>query len=455
MDAKTLYNQGVAAIRDRKDKEEGRRLLTQSLRLDPNNERAWLWLSRTITDPQKALRCVERALNINPTNPAAKKLQQHYRTQLTGGGAGTVTTGAVSLGALATSKRPKTTRAEHKKIDLLMSRAQKLMDVGRTEDAIAQWVSVLDIRPDHEIALREAVRNLMKLKYADDAKELVNRAIAAGSTAPSIYLTAIDFAKRDQNPNRVDELRMALVQLPKADDELISRVVDDYMRVGDHGPATDILELAIHAHPESQKLLFRMGKLHEEMGRDEEAMQYFNKAAKRGGSKEGREADKMLQNYRPVLTDRERGSTSLAWREAAGFGVVFLMMGFQDAGLNFLSMGARWAGVILSIIGGYLIVTATSSPQQQPLASWLGGQVPPKKKQALPEEVQRGQAFQEPTELPILSVYTRAVFGVIGGVLLIIAFWLVFSTALGLLSNPKDFFLPSWDLIFDESVLLP
>ncbi len=455
MDAKNLYDQGVAAIRDRKDKEEGQRLLTQSLRLDPNNERAWLWLSRTITDPQKALRCVERALNINPTNPAAKKLQQHYQAQLTGGGAGAAAAGTVALGTLATSKRRKTTRAEHKKIELLLSRAQKLMELGRTEDAIAQWISVLDIRPDHEIALREAVRNLMKLKYSDDAKELINRAIAGGSTAPSIYLTAIDFAKRDRNPSRVDELRMALVQLPKADDELISRVVDDYINVGDHGPATDILELAIQAHPESPKLLIRMGKLHEEMGREEEAMQYFNKAAKKGGSKEGKEADKMLQNYRPVLTDRERGSTGLAWREAVGFGAVFLAMGFQDAGLNFLSMGARWVGVILSIIGGYLVVTATSSPQQQPLANWLGGRVPLNERGGLPEEVQRGQAFQEPTELPVLSVYTRAAFGVIGGVLLIGAFWLVFSTALGLLSEPKPPFLPDWDFIFGEFNLLP
>jgi len=68
----------------------------------------------------------------------------------------------------------------------------------------------------------------------------------------------------------------------------------------------------------------------------------------------------------------------LAVREAAGFGVLALLMAWQDAGLNLLAIGpARLFGVIMSVLGGYLLITATSSAQQQPLATMLGGVVPP------------------------------------------------------------------------------
>ena len=46
-DAQALFREGVLALKEARDVERARRLLTQSLRLDPNNEMAWLWLSRT------------------------------------------------------------------------------------------------------------------------------------------------------------------------------------------------------------------------------------------------------------------------------------------------------------------------------------------------------------------------------------------------------------------------
>ncbi len=40
--------------------------------------------------------------------------------------------------------------------------------------------------------------------------------------------------------------------------------------------------------------------------------------------------------------------------------------------------------------------------------------------------------------------------GLVGAALLIVAFMLVFSTAIGLLSNPQPPTLPTWDEIFGE-----
>ncbi len=71
MDAQTLYREGVFAIRDQKDVTRGRDLLVQSLQIDPGNDMAWLWLTHTITDRDKRLQYVERALAINPQNQHA------------------------------------------------------------------------------------------------------------------------------------------------------------------------------------------------------------------------------------------------------------------------------------------------------------------------------------------------------------------------------------------------
>jgi hypothetical protein len=147
-----------------------------------------------------------------------------------------------------------------------------------------------------------------------------------------------------------------------------------------------------------------------------------------------------LSNFTPVITDRERGSVGLAVREAVGFGVIFVLLGWQDAGLDLMRLGAqRWVGVGLSILGGYLLVTGLSSPQQKPLASWLGGKVPP------PEKVTDDENAA-PTSLPILPGVLRAGFALVGGAVLVGAFLLVFSTSIGLLRHPTPPFVPS---IFD------
>ena len=143
-----------------------------------------------------------------------------------------------------------------------------------------------------------------------------------------------------------------------------------------------------------------------------------------------------------VLSDRERGSVALAWREAAGFGVVYLLLAWQDAGMNLLNLGLnRLLGIIVAVVGGYLLITATSSPQQQPLAKLLGGSVPDKpKRDSKPkpgyEENDMKGVVEEPTDIPIISLPVRLVIGVIGLAVLGVALWLVFGNAITLLLNP-------------------
>jgi hypothetical protein len=48
-----------------------RRLLSDIVKVDPNNEQAWLWLSSAVTDEERRRECLERVLRINPKNQAA------------------------------------------------------------------------------------------------------------------------------------------------------------------------------------------------------------------------------------------------------------------------------------------------------------------------------------------------------------------------------------------------
>jgi hypothetical protein len=75
-DARAMYREGVNAIRDEKELGRGRKLLIESLRLDAENDMAWLWLSKTVNDKTKRIECIERALEINPGNVQAQQLKE-------------------------------------------------------------------------------------------------------------------------------------------------------------------------------------------------------------------------------------------------------------------------------------------------------------------------------------------------------------------------------------------
>ena len=438
-DAQTLFREGVLALRERKDVAAARRLISQSLKLNPENEMAWLWLARTTSDPDKRRACVERALRINPNNEQALALQAKLDSASNGrrGGAvaAVVATAAVPRSPAEAGKilSPK----QEMQIDRLLAVAEKKLAADDVEGAIENWVRVLRIQVDHPEAMRLAVRHLSRLKYLDDAHELLHRAINAGTTDPGIYLTAIDIARVQHDYVEMDALGEQLARLPEAGDEAVLVVVDQLIKGDQPLRAMEVIDIGLTTHPTSQALMTRKGDLYTLMDQLDEARHWYDQAARLGaGTKAGREADKKLGEYAPVLTDRERGSVMLAWREALGFSVFFIFLAWQDAGLDLLALGPmRLLGVAAGTIGGYLLVTATSSAQQQPLTRLFGGEVP---------ELAEGE-----TALLILPPAYRAVMGVIGALVLVVAFWLVFNMSFGLLLepvSPPD--VPTFDEIF-------
>ncbi len=504
MDAQTLFRDGVQALRDQQDAAKARQLLTQSLKLDPNNEMAWLWLSRTTNDPQKKLQCVERALRINPNNPQALALRDKLKAPALPSPSPASKSAPSPKQSISPFSEPLDEAddpppsafyssnssddlraalnqyesepepepiddspqrarvipvANQKEINTLLAQADQRLKAGDEEGAVEAWVRVLEMQVDQPVAIQNAVKQLFKMGYKDDASELIWRAINAGTTSIPIYMTAIDLARVQGEPGKADEVREKVALLPNADEALMLKMVDHFLEIGQMMRAEDLLQKLIVVHPDSQALFMRLGDMEDQMGHKARSMQYYEHAARLKGSG-GKQADKVLSNFTPVITDRERGSVLLAFREAVGFGAVYLLMGWQDAGLNLLRMGSqRWLGVLLSIAGGYLLVTALSAPQQKPLAGWLGGRVPKTpeppptlKKRAEYEEADPtpSGAIQEPTYLPILPMALRFVFAVVGIIVLIGAFMLVFNVSIQLLQHPVTPTIPRAIDLFSE-----
>lgn len=71
-DARALRQQGIQAAKAGQ-KEEARQLLQQSIRMEPDNEAAWLWLASVARDNRERVFCLQKLLEINPQNETARK----------------------------------------------------------------------------------------------------------------------------------------------------------------------------------------------------------------------------------------------------------------------------------------------------------------------------------------------------------------------------------------------
>jgi len=430
MDAQQYYIRGVASVKQG-DMVNGRKQLLQSLKLEPNNDKAWLWISRTIADTDKKLECAERALAINPNNRDAQRLKQQLTQQ----------------------NKPKRAKNDQQRIRKLMQEADMLVKTNRKPEAVDKWVMVLDIQHDHETAMKHAVEYLAARDLMDDVRVLLYNAVDLGTDNAMILLSARDLARTEATLTRYDELCVMISGAEWVTPKQVLSMANDYAKDRHYDNAVRILQNGLKVHIDEPELLHKMAQVHEATGRDTLALQYYERVANSAvRSKIGKEADKRLSQAVPIMSDQERGSAAFAWREVFGIFILFFLFAFQDAGLNVLDMGAnRWMGVILSLVGSYLLVTATSSPQQQPLARILGGRLPennpktPERRmnpfaellaslgmQIDPENFHVGP-IHEPSRLPVIPEWIRWVFGITGALMLVFAFYLVLTTAIGLL----------------------
>ncbi len=81
-EAQQFYLRGVAAARGGKNVVAAT-LLRQAVKLNPQHEQAWLWLSGALSDPEDIAFCLRAALDINPENKHAQRGLERLTQQAT------------------------------------------------------------------------------------------------------------------------------------------------------------------------------------------------------------------------------------------------------------------------------------------------------------------------------------------------------------------------------------
>jgi len=71
-DSQTLFARATAAV-GRKDKPSARKLLDELIFFEPENEEAWLLLSKVVDDLNEVSDCLQHVLALNPNNQAARQ----------------------------------------------------------------------------------------------------------------------------------------------------------------------------------------------------------------------------------------------------------------------------------------------------------------------------------------------------------------------------------------------
>lgn len=82
LDAQALLKRGVAAAHAG-HVELARFYLAKAIKLNPDNEHSWFWLSSVVDEPEQVRYCLKQVLAINPDNERAHKLltnlEKHQR----------------------------------------------------------------------------------------------------------------------------------------------------------------------------------------------------------------------------------------------------------------------------------------------------------------------------------------------------------------------------------------
>lgn len=78
-----LLKEGIESLKEGK-RAKARAMLIRALRVNPRDAQAWLWLAATLERDEERLFCLERALEIDPNVPAARRALEGLRHKRAG-----------------------------------------------------------------------------------------------------------------------------------------------------------------------------------------------------------------------------------------------------------------------------------------------------------------------------------------------------------------------------------
>lgn len=220
VDARELLRLGVVAIK-LGDKQHGRRLLRESVKIDSQSEMAWLWLASVAETHEDALSYLQRVLEINPTHeralewikPAKRNLAQSLLARGVAAAKEGDTTVARNLLARSTEHDPtkeitwlwlaSVTEAAEEKL-LLLERALDLNPSNEQARVVLQNTRISLART----LTQRAAATLVMTGDRESARKLVERARAFDEGLEDAWLLSARLT--DDPKERAAYLRRAL-----------------------------------------------------------------------------------------------------------------------------------------------------------------------------------------------------------------------------------------------------
>ncbi len=302
---------------------------------------------------------------------------------------------------------------------------------GDADEALSLYLSVLELDPANADALAGALRLLSRARRLEEAESLTVRSIEAGNQDPAAYVSLAELRLRTGEGDPWEPLA-ALIDLPAVRPLHLLRAATLYWQEGRRKEGLAALHAAERRDPADQTVLMRLADAYRDLQHADRAVYYLRRVTDQGARTAlGQAAEDALLDVAPHIPRYIQTSTLYALREVAGVVLIYFFLAVLDAGVTLTGIGLRgWGGLVLSAIGGYLAVTATSSPAQS-----LFGEL--RKARAAPpirlDSRLREDYLPDPVEdapFPILSKTWRIALGAAGAVILAVAAGLVLANSL-------------------------
>jgi tetratricopeptide (TPR) repeat protein len=411
-----LYRAGQRALKQG-DRADARRNLAAAVHRDPHFVDAWIALVRACDTHAEQLYCLEKMQRFNGTDPRIQEAYRRFKARHP----------AVEPARLA--ELPKS-RRKQARFDALLQQADDRLADGDDRNAVRLYGQILQQEPTHQAALAGGLRALSHLRRLDDARRWAERSIYAGNEDPSAYISLAELRLHTGEGDPWAPIQ-ALHDLPAVRTTHLLRASRLY---GQHGYAKESLEM-LHAaenlDPQDQAVLMQLAETYREMRHPARALHYLQRVTDQSTRTEiGQAAEEVLLEVKPHIPRYIQVSMRFALREVLGIFILFVLLALLDGGMRLDGLGAPGLiGVGLSVIGGYLLVTATSSPAQRIFARWLGD---PGVQLRQPDNPRDSYlpAIAADDAPPQLSFEVRTVLGTLGAVLLVIAAILVLHNSL-------------------------
>lgn len=291
--AQDLFEQGVSAVRQ-KDRATGQKLLRKSLKADPNNDMAWVWLAKTISDKEKQIKMLERALEINPSNQQVvailEKLGQRQQETLSGEPRqmpANNTDDSAKPAAASSYQPPAGVKTTSEKLSTeesiecvdLIQKGNAVLNHGDEEGAIGFWLQVLDIQIDHPGAFPLIFKKLEQLNFPDDAKEIAWRALNAGSPSENVADELLRLVHASKDADEIDATYQKMAAMPHVRSQLKLAMIAEYMRTKQPAQTFNLTKLAADAQPNNQTILWQLAQLYDIASKEDAAQKIYQRIA--------------------------------------------------------------------------------------------------------------------------------------------------------------------------------